>query len=134
MFRNIIAVVVGIFVGGLVNFGLVNIGYSVFPLPAGADVSTMEGLAATIHLFGWKNFIFPFIAHAAGPLVGTFIAMIIAASHKAYIAVGMGAWFLLGGIIANIWIPAPFWFHVLDLAVAYVPMTWLGAKLGGVEK
>jgi hypothetical protein len=60
--------------------------------------------------------------------------MLIAASHKAYIAVGMGVWFLLGGIIANVWIPAPFWFHVLDLVVAYVPTTWLGAKLGGAGK
>ena len=134
MIRNIIAVVVGIVVGGFVNLGLVTLGYSVFPLPEGADTSTMERLAETIHLFDWKNFIFPFLGHAAGPLVGTFIAMLIAGSHKAKLALGMGAFFLGGGIIANIMIPAPLWFKVLDLVVAYVPMTWLGAKLGGAGK
>ena len=63
-----------------------------------------------------------------------FLAMMIAASHKTKIAIGMGAWFLLGGVIANVWIPAPLWFKLLDLIVAYVPMTWLGAKLGGAGK
>jgi hypothetical protein len=132
--RNIVAVIVGIVIGGAVNLGLVTLGYSVFPLPEGADVSSMQRLAETIHLFDWKNFIFPFIGHAAGPLVGTFIAMLIAASHKGKIAIGMGAWFLLAGIIANVMIPAPLWFEAVDLIFAYIPMTWLGAKLGGVGK
>lgn len=131
MIRNIIAVIAGIIVGGFVNLGLVTLGYSVFPLPEGVDTTSMQGLAATIHLLGWKNFIFPFLGHAAGPLVGTFLAMLIAANHRTKIAIGMGAWFLLGGIIANIWIPAPLWFKVLDLAVAYVPMTYIGWKLAG---
>jgi hypothetical protein len=55
-------------------------------------------------------------------------------SHKGKIAIGMGAWFLLGGIIANVLIPAPLWFKVVDLVFAYVPMTWIGAKLGGVGR
>lgn len=134
MLRNILSVLAGILIGGIVNLGLVTLGYSVFPLPEGADISSMQRLAETIHLFGWKNFIFPIIGHAAGPLVGTFIAMLIAASHKSKIAIGMGCWFLLGGIIANVLIPAPLWFKVVDLVFAYLPMTWLGAKLGGVGK
>lgn len=134
MIRNILAVIAGILIGGIVNLGLVTLGYSVFPLSEGADVTSMQRLAETIQLFSWKNFIFPFIGHAAGPLVGTFIAMLIAASHKSKIAIGMGCWFLLGGIIANVMIPAPLWFKVVDLVFAYLPMTWLGAKLGGVGK
>jgi hypothetical protein len=132
--RNIVAVIVGILIGGAVNLGLVTLGYSIFPLPEGADVSSMDRLAATIHLLEPKNFIFPLLGHAAGPLVGTFLAMLIAASHKGKIAIGMGAWFLLAGIIANVMIPAPLWFKAVDLIFAYVPMTWIGAKLGGVGK
>jgi hypothetical protein len=113
---------------------LVFLGYQIFPLPAGADTSTMERLAETIHLFNWTNFIFPFLAHAAGPLVGTFIAMKIAATHKGKLAVGMAAFFLLGGIYANYVIPAPMWYRAIDLIFAYLPMSWLGAKLGGVGK
>lgn len=37
---------------------------------------------------------------------------------------------LLGGILAAFLIPAPVWFIVLDLFVAYIPMAWLGGKIG----
>lgn len=134
MVRNIIGVIVGIVVGSVVNMGLINIGHMIIPPPAGVDLSSMEGLASTIHLFEPKDYVFPFIAHAVGPLVGTFVAMLIAVSHKMKIAIGMAVFFLLGGIFANIMIPAPFWFKALDLIVAYVPMSLLGAKLGGAGK
>ena len=62
--KNILAVVVGIIAGSLVNFGLVNVGPTVIPLPEGADVSTMEGLKDSMKLFAPANFIFPFLAHA----------------------------------------------------------------------
>lgn len=37
---------------------------------------------------------------------------------------------MIGGIAAAFMIPAPAWFVVLDLAVAYLPMAWIGGKLG----
>lgn len=132
--RNILAVVIGIVVATAVNMGLVTLGHMLVPLPVGADVSTMEGLAAAIDKFETKHFVFPFLAHAMGPLVGTFVAMLIAASHKMKIAVGMAVFFLLGGIFANVMIPAPFWFKAVDLIFAYIPTSLIGAKLGGAGK
>lgn len=134
MVRNIIGVIVGILVSGIVNMGLITIGHAVVPLPPGADVSSMEKLAETIHLFGPQNYIFVFLAHALGPLVGTFVTMLIAASHKAKIAMGMAVFFLLGGIAANVMIPGPFWYKAVDLIFAYIPTTLIGAKLGGAWK
>lgn len=134
MLRNIIGVVVGIVVASLVNIGLVTLGHALVPLPVGADVSTMEGLAAAMPNFEVKHFVFPFLAHAAGPLVGTFITMLIAVSHKMKIAIGMAVFFLLGGIFANVMLPAPFWFKAVDLIFAYVPTALIGAKLGGAGK
>jgi len=134
MVRNIIGVIVGIVVGSLVNIGLVTLGHALVPLPVGADVTTMEGLAAAMPNFETKHFIFPFVAHAAGPLVGTFVAMLIAVSHKMKIAIGMAVFFLLGGIFANVMLPAPFWFKAVDLIFAYIPTTLIGAKLGGAGK
>ena len=134
MLRNILAVVIGIVAATLVNGALITLGYTVIPPPAGADVSSMEALAATIHLFEPKNFIFPFLAHAIGPLVGTLVAMLIAVSGKMKIAIGMAVFFLLGGILANVMIPAPMWYHVVDLVFAYVPTALLGAKLGGAGR
>lgn len=134
MLRNILAVIVGILVGMVVNMALISIGHLLIPLPEGVDVSSMERLAATVHLFGPKDYLVPFVAHSAGPFVGTLVAMLIAVSHKWKIAIGMAVFFLLGGIAANIMIPAPMWYRALDLIVAYIPMSLLGAKLGGAER
>jgi len=41
----------------------------------------------------------------------------------------VGALGLAGGIAAARMIPAPTWFVVLDLVVAYLPMAWLGGLL-----
>lgn len=134
MIRNIVAVIVGIVVATIVNMGIITIGHSIVPPPAGADVSSMEGLASTIHLFEPKHFVFPFVAHALGPLVGTLVTMLIAVSHKMKIAIGMAVFFLLGGIAANVMIPAPFWYKAVDLIFAYIPTTLIGAKLGRADK
>jgi len=132
--RNILGVVIGIVIGSLVNIGIITLGHMLVPLPVGADVSTMEGLAAAISQFETKHFIFPFLAHAGGPFVGTIVAVLIAASHKSKIAIGMAVFFLLGGILANVTIPAPFWFKAVDLIFAYIPTSLIGAWLGGAFK
>ena len=129
MIRNILGVIAGLVAGSVVNMLLINLGHKVVALPPGSDVSTMEGLVAAMPNFGPEQFIFPFLAHAGGALVGTFVATLIAASHKTTIAMIMGAIFLIGGIVAVIMFPAPLWYDVIDLLFAYFPMAWLGAKL-----
>lgn len=126
--RNILAVVVGVVVGSIVNMALVNIGPMVIPPPEGGDITTVEGLKETMHLFQPKHFIFPFLAHALGTLTGAFIAAIIAVSRKMNIAIGIGVFFLLGGIYMVTLVPSPTWFAILDLVVAYIPMGYLGGR------
>ncbi len=127
--KNVLAVVAGIVVGMSVNMGLVQISGSIIPPPEGVDVTNMESLKENMHLFGPKNFVFPFLAHALGTFAGAFVTVLIAASHKMKLALGIGAFFLLGGIAAASMLPAPMWFNVLDLVGAYLPMGWLAAKL-----
>ncbi len=131
MVRSILAVIAGVVVGSLVNGALINFGHAVIPPPEGSDVTTMEGIKAAIQHFELRHFIFPFLAHAAGPLLGTFLTTWIVVRNKTKFAVGMGAFFLLGGVIASILIPAPLWFKAVDLIFAYVPMAYIGGKLGG---
>ena len=69
--------------------------------------------------------------HALGSLVGGLVAALIAATRKMTFALVIGLVHLVGGIAAAVLIPAPAWFIVLDLVVAYVPMAWVGGKLGG---
>lgn len=129
--KNILAVVVGLFVGATVNMGLINISGSIIPPPAGADTTTMEGLKAAMELFEAKHFIFPFLAHALGTLVGALLAALIAGSHQLKFAMVIGVFFLIGGITMVFQVPSPLWFNVLDLGVAYLPMAWFGWKITG---
>src|SRR5262245_53420168 len=128
--RNILAVVVGLIVGGAVNMALVIASPLVIPPPAGVDESDPQSLSESMHLFEPKHFGFPFLAHAAGTLVGALVAYLVAASHQPVFAYVIGVCFLAGGIAAARIIPAPAWFVVLDLAAAYVPMAFLRTLLG----
>ena len=111
--------------------GIIIISGSIIPPPEGADVTTTEGLKASMHLFEPRHFIMPFLAHALGTLVGALLAARIAATHKMKFALAIGAFFLLGGIANVFMLPSPAWFNALDIIVAYIPMGWLGGKLAG---
>lgn len=127
--KNILAAVAGIIVGGLVNMGIVLAGPSIIPPPEGAEVTTMEGLKASMHLFEPRHFIMPFLAHAIGSLIGALVAGAIAVSRTKIFALGVSAWFLLGGIINVFLLPSPLWFTIVDLAGAYLPMGYLAGTL-----
>ena len=127
--RNIAAVVIGVVAGSFVNMGIIMLSPSIIPPPAGVNPTDMESLKASMHLFEAKHFIFPFLAHALGTLVGALIAAKIAVSHKLKFALGIGVFFMLGGITNMFLLPSPVWFIVLDLVGAYIPMGWLGGML-----
>ncbi|WP_300565975.1 hypothetical protein [Flavobacterium sp.] len=129
--RNILAVLAGLVVGSIVNMSIIMISGSIIPPPEGADITTVEGLKASMHLFEPINFLFPFLAHAIGTLVGAFAAALIAANNKMRIAIGVSAFFLIGGIANVCMLPSPTWFTLVDLIGAYIPMGYLGWKLAG---
>ncbi|MBK7762670.1 MAG: hypothetical protein IPI46_04770 [Bacteroidetes bacterium] len=128
--RNIVAVIAGLVLGSIVNMGIIILSGSIIAPPEGADVNTTEGLKASMHLFQPKHFIMPFLAHALGTLAGAWLAAKLATQNKLVLALGIGLFFLAGGI-ANVFIlPSPMWFNVIDLVFAYLPMAYLGGKLG----
>ena len=130
LLRNAFAVVIALAVGGGINMAIVVLGPNVIPPPAGVDVTSTESIRVSIHLFEVKHFVSPFLAHAVGTLVGSVAAFVIAGSHRSIISYGIGASFLVGGIAASFMIPAPGWFIALDLIAAYIPMAWIGIRLG----
>jgi len=129
--KNILAVITGLILGGIVNMGIIMISGSIIPPPEGVDPSDMESIKESMHLYGPHHFIFPFLAHALGTFVGAFLAAMIAATHKIKFALVIGFFFFLGGLYMVFVLPSPTWFTVLDLAGAYIPMAWLGGKLAG---
>ena len=128
LFRNIIAVIAGWLIGSAVNMGFITLGHSIYPIE-GLDPNDMEAFAQVMPTLEPKYFIFPFIAHALGTLVGAIIAALIATNHKMKFALAIGVLFLLGGIAVNIMLPGPLWFTVLDIVAAYIPMAFIGGKI-----
>ncbi len=129
MTRNVLAVVVGIILGGVVNMGLVTLGPTLIPLPAGAEGATVEALKDSMKLYQPINFLFPFLAHALGTLVGAYLAAKLASSHTMKCALLIGVVFLIGGTLMVYLVGGPLWFIVTDLLLAYLPMAYLGGLL-----
>lgn len=125
--RNILALVAGILVGGLVNAGLITFGAGVIPPPSGVDPNDVESIKANMHLYEFKHFIIPYLAHALGALVGAFVAAKI--SNNKLIALGVGAFFLVGGLTMMTMIPQPMLFTIVDL-ISYLPAAFIGFILG----
>jgi len=128
--RNILAVIAGIVGGSLINMSIIMVSSSVIPPPEGAGITTTEGLAASMHLFEPKHFIMPFLAHALGAFSGALMAALIATTHKMKFALSIGLLFLAGGIASVFMLPSPTWFNIVDLTLAYLPMAYVGGKLG----
>jgi len=130
VFRNILAVIIGLAVGSGVNMSLVVLGPHVILPPSGVDVTDAQSISASMHLFKPQHFVFPFLAHALGTLAGALTAFLIAASHRFVFAYAVGTLFLVGGIAACFMIPAPRWFIILDLLLAYLPTAMIATLVG----
>lgn len=124
--KNIIAVIIGIIVGMIVNMALIMVGGALLPIPEGVDPMNANE-------WELKQFIFPFMAHAIGTLVGAIATVKFAATHQRILAIIIGVWFLAGGVAMVFMIPAPDWFVFIDLALAYIPMGMLAVIVGGCK-
>ncbi|AKP28087.1 conserved membrane hypothetical protein [Leptospira interrogans serovar Manilae] len=127
--QNIIALVAGAVFGSIVNMGIIMVSGHIIPPPTGVDVTTMEGLRSSLHLFEPKHFILPFLAHALGTFAGALLTAKVSFNHKVKFAMGIGFLFLIGGIANVMMLPSPLWFTVLDLVGAYLPMGYLAGTL-----
>ena len=126
--RNILAIIIGWFIGSAINMGLIEAGHTLIPIE-GLDPNDMKALAKVMPILSAKYFIFPFLAHALGTLIGAIVAGWIAASHKMKFSLAIGVLFLLGGIAVSFMLPAPIWFIACDIIIAYIPMAFIGGKI-----
>jgi len=126
--RNILAVIAGWLGGSIVNMGLIKMGHNILPI-TGIDPNDMNALAEVMPTLEPKYFLFPFLAHAIGTLVGAIIAGVIAVNNKMKFSLAIGGLFLLGGIAINYMLPGPTWFAATDILLAYIPMAWIGGKI-----
>lgn len=129
MIKDIALFLVGMILGGSVNMLLVEAGMIVFPAPSGLDLSTEAGLKSAMSMMSFEHFIFPFLAHAIGTLSGAIFVSRFA-FRKQILSYCIGISFLIGGISMIFMVGGPTWFIMLDVIVAYLPMSWLGLRIG----
>tara|TARA_B100000683_G_scaffold269188_1_gene305677 strand:- start:318 stop:674 length:357 start_codon:yes stop_codon:yes gene_type:complete len=108
---------------------IIEVGNSMVTLPEGTDNSSVEGIKKTIHLFQFKHFITPLLAHSLGSLTGGVVAAWMAPINKLLIAIMIGVFFMIGGTVMVFQLPSPIWFNIIDLTFAYLPMAWIGHKM-----
>lgn len=132
--RNILAGLAGFLLGSVVNMAIITVGPMVIPVPDGVDMSDMDQFAENLKRLPPANFIAPWLAHALGTLVGAFLAAKIAATHKMKFALGIGVFFLIGGVAMVVMFGGPVWFIAADLIAAYLPMGYLGGVLAGAHR
>ncbi|MGB0739749.1 MAG: hypothetical protein ACPGXX_06725 [Planctomycetaceae bacterium] len=67
------AVIPGWAQGCVANRSLIEVGTRIIPLPEGTNPSDPDSLGESMPRFRPANFVFPFLAHAAGTLVHAFV-------------------------------------------------------------
>lgn len=125
---NILAILVGVLIGGIVNMAIVTSGGFLIAPPQGADLTTEKGLLAAMPLMEPKHFLMPFLAHAIGTFVAAYLATRFSKTKAIRIPIIIAALFFIGGLIDVLELHAPIWFSCTDLALAYFPMAFLAYK------
>mgnify|MGYP000960356942 CR=1 FL=1 len=80
--RNGLAVLLGVFIGAIINFAVIFLSSYIVTPPTGVDVTNVDSVKANIGLYKPIHFLFPFLAHALGTLAGAVMAIKISKSKS----------------------------------------------------
>ena len=128
-FQLILAVIFGFIVGSFTNMGFIVLGDFVFPWPPEVMKQLENETLSHLDMLNATHYVFPFLAHALGTLVGAIVSLRIAGHENQNVAWVIGVFFLAGGAYMANLLPAPLWFEVLDLTIAYLPMSYAGISI-----
>lgn len=123
----IVAVFIGLVVGGAVNFGIGMLNVQIFPMPDGVTWADEEGVRTWIENLPQTAFILVLIAHLSQAFVGGFIAALIAKRNMMCVAIAVGILSMCGGIMNMMMIATPNWMYI-ELPL-YLVAAWLAAKI-----
>jgi len=127
--KTLLLILVALILGGVFNSFLLNVGMEVIPPPLGYDMNDPSELAKAMAVMEPKHFLFPFLAHALGTLVGVVFFTYFSKSNKLIFPLLIAGLYFAGGLYMVFILPAPLWFDLTDLTIAYFPMAFIGYKL-----
>ena len=124
MVRNVLAVLVGLFVGCAVNMALIQFNMRVlFPMPEGMDMNDTKQFNDFVATLPLHAFLIVIVAHLGQAFVGGWVAARLGESRPMLLALIIGVLSLAGGIAAMIMIKGPGWM-VIEIPL-YLVVAWL---------
>lgn len=130
LFRSIIAVSAGVFIGGIATLGVEALAHVIVPPPRGLDVTNPESVKAVMATMPAAHFLPILLGYLIGPTIGAALAARMSPSRPLVHAGIVGAFFMVGAVNNFNAIPHPLWFMVLAV-VAFVAAPFLGTRLVG---
>lgn len=128
MARNIVGVIIGIFVAGIIIWSIQSINLRLYPIPVGLDTTDMEAMEEFSKSLPAGAFITVLLSHLLGALGGAWVGCIVADRYFLKISMIIAAFLLVMGIINLLMLPHPVWFMVADIP-SYTIGAWIGYKL-----
>jgi len=127
--KKLLFLLIALILGATFNSIILNVGMKIIPPPQGFDMNNPSELAKAMKVMEVRHFVFPFLAHALGTLLGVVFFTYFSKSNKLFFPMLIAGMFFAGGLYMVLILPSPIWFNVLDLVLAYFPMSVFGFKL-----
>ncbi len=102
MFRNVIAVIIGIIAGMALNMGILQISYLAYPIPEGLDIKAPAQLQDYLDTLPATAFLVAMLAHLAQSFGGGWVAARLGSSRPMLLAMIVGMISLVGGAVTQV--------------------------------
>jgi hypothetical protein len=129
MKRKIFAVVLGVIAAVVIIIAIEALGHSLFPLPAGMDVTDTDAMKAYIVTLPTAALLIVMAAWIIATLTGGLLACIIARETPLIYSAIIGGLVLLGTIINLMSLPHPLWFSITSV-LAIIATIFITGRIG----
>lgn len=127
--RNLISIILGLGVGGLVGFSIERYGHDIFSVYQDVpNITEPEAFAAFIETLPIGAFLYLLFAHSLGTLISAFLATLFSGHTQPIPAIAVGVLMIAGAVRSSILIPHPVWYQVSEVII-YLSAALLGYKL-----
>jgi hypothetical protein len=128
MLRNVLALVGGVVICGVVITLVQMLSHWMYPFPAGMDPSDPKAIEAMLPHLPLGALLMVELSYLLGSGCGGWVVGRFARSRQDWLAVGLGAVFTLANVANLVQIPHPLWLAVLT-TVTFIPVALLASRL-----
>ena len=132
MLKKILAVIAGLFAGGIAIFIVESIGHYLFPLPEVMKSDDVEAMKNYVSAAPFMALLFVIMAYAAGAFTSGFVSTKVSGDGSKLYAGICGVIFLFQSLYMMYTLPTPLWFWILGILVW--GLVFLGWKIAANNK